>query len=366
MNRIKIFKNRTEQNRTEQNRTEQNRTEQNRTEQYYSIDLCKYIMALFVVAIHTKPLNHLQNSYINGLITTALSLAVPFFFISSGFLIFNKMKELPCIDLRLSYLKKHTYKLIKSYIIWSVIYFPIALYGYKLENVTWKKAFIIYIRDLFVKGDHFYSWPLWYLLSSIYALLVIIFLVKMKKFNVNGMIMIIILFIILEHGTDYLIFTANKNGFIGFIGTLLEKTIVQGRIFSGTYFMIIGTLLSKLDLCFKRFDLRIYCISFICTFILSTFSIPYFELIMYISFFECIIRCKLNCKNGIVFRRLSTEIYYVHMLPFFFFTLIVGMDNRYGMTAFLVTLISTQLIALILNSKPLRMSKLIQYLVSVQ
>lgn len=46
--------------------------------------------------------------------------------------------------IKIEIFKKHTYKLIKSYVIWSTNYFPVALYEYKLENITWKKVFVIY------------------------------------------------------------------------------------------------------------------------------------------------------------------------------------------------------------------------------
>lgn len=151
-----------------------------------------------------------------------------------------------------------------------------------------------------MKEDYFYSWSLKYLLSSIYALIIIILLVKKKKFNVKSMIITIILFIILEHGTAILIPVVNENGFVGFIGNVLVKAIAQARIFSGTYFMIICALLSILDLYFKRLDLRIYGFSFIYLFIFSAFNIiPYSELIMYVVFFKCVIRCKSNGKNGL-------------------------------------------------------------------
>lgn len=65
----------------------------NRTE-YYSIDFCKYIMNIFVVAIHTNSLVYCQNVSMNN-INNVLSLVVPFFFISSVFLFSNRIKELP-------------------------------------------------------------------------------------------------------------------------------------------------------------------------------------------------------------------------------------------------------------------------------
>lgn len=39
-----------------------------------------------------------------------------------------------------------------------------AVYGYYLEGDGILKAAVLYIRNLIFQGEHYYSWPLWYLL----------------------------------------------------------------------------------------------------------------------------------------------------------------------------------------------------------
>ena len=53
---------------------------------FNSIDLFKFIMSLCVVAIHINPLANCRNQTILALYSTITKLAVPFFFLSSGFL----------------------------------------------------------------------------------------------------------------------------------------------------------------------------------------------------------------------------------------------------------------------------------------
>ena len=58
---------------------------------YYGIDLLKFIMAVCVVAIHTQPLYSIQSIVVQRLFDTITSLAVPYFFSVSGFLLFSKI-----------------------------------------------------------------------------------------------------------------------------------------------------------------------------------------------------------------------------------------------------------------------------------
>ena len=59
------------------------------SKQYNSIDLMKLIMALVVVAIHTEPLVRCENIVVLNLYKAISDVAVPFFFIASGFLVFK-------------------------------------------------------------------------------------------------------------------------------------------------------------------------------------------------------------------------------------------------------------------------------------
>jgi len=100
-----------------------------RRAEHNSIDFVKFIFAFFVVAIHTKPLINAENPIMLSLYETFLGLAVPFFFIASGFLITENQRTMPQSVLA-ERVRKHLVKLIKFYLIWSAIYLPLAIYGY--------------------------------------------------------------------------------------------------------------------------------------------------------------------------------------------------------------------------------------------
>lgn len=147
-------------------------------ENFNSIDVMKFIMAIVVVAIHTEPFHSSQHNV--QIAFNALSgLAVPFFFISSGFLLGRRMQD----DSDVFPAKRQLIKIIKLYVKWSVIYLPFAIYDYWHTGISPLKAAILYIRNFILGGMHYNSWQLWYLLSTIYGL---IFIIRMLKYGMSN------------------------------------------------------------------------------------------------------------------------------------------------------------------------------------
>ena len=71
--------------------------------------------------------------------------------------------------------------MIKLYIIWTIIYLPITIYNFKKNNFDISTSVKIFIKGIVFVGENWYSWPLWYLLSTIYGIIVIYILLKCKK-----------------------------------------------------------------------------------------------------------------------------------------------------------------------------------------
>lgn len=138
---------------------------------YNAIDLFKFIFSIAVVAIHTDPLLGFEEHIIYKIYQSFIYLAVPFFFVSSGFLMYQASgagKD-QCL---LGQIKKY----INIYLIWSVIYLPLAIYHYIDTGMDFTSAVIDYFIGLCFIGEHFNSYILWYILSMIFALVFIRFL----------------------------------------------------------------------------------------------------------------------------------------------------------------------------------------------
>ena len=91
---------------------------------YYALDVAKFISAFLVVCIHTGPLLDVDATGNFILVQILARLAVPFFFVASGFLFFRKL------DFKREYndyenktqLKHYLWRLCKIYIIWTILY----------------------------------------------------------------------------------------------------------------------------------------------------------------------------------------------------------------------------------------------------
>jgi serine/alanine racemase len=129
---------------------------------YNGLDWLKFIAALLVVANHTGPLLS-YSPYANFLISGILTrVAVPIFFMTSGFFYFRKLNGDQAGDLRAMnhYLKK----IGKLYVIAIVLYIPLNVYtGYFKDDFTAYSFF----KDLLFDGTFYHLWYLPALLIGI-------------------------------------------------------------------------------------------------------------------------------------------------------------------------------------------------------
>mgnify|MGYP000000695926 FL=1 len=62
--------------------------------QYNSLDLMKFISAILIIVLHTSPFQSYNALISFGLRNVVTIIAVPFFFCTSGFLLFKKLSVL--------------------------------------------------------------------------------------------------------------------------------------------------------------------------------------------------------------------------------------------------------------------------------
>lgn len=326
--------------------------------EHCSIDLAKFIFAFFVVAIHTEPLVHMNTSIVTSMYDTLVSLAVPFFFIASGYLVTQNQCEVNQ-DALTRRVKRHIIKLVQFYIIWSIIFFPLAVYGYYLNGDGMSKAAVLYVRNLIFQGEHYYSWPLWYLLSSIYAFIILYVLLK-KKVGTAAVGIISILFIILAKITDIIVINTDcTSRIIAIIGELLQMTIGKGRIFSGIYYVLIGVLIAKYKRWISKTAVVGWFVAFIILFLVTTFTdISFVNILMNIVFFIFIEKVAWYSTYVAYLRRSSTVIYYVHMMVFFIYSIWKGLEFGYGIVGFAVTSLGSMIVAVLVNLEKVRNCKI--------
>ena len=286
------------------------------------IDLFKFIMAVAVVAIHTHPLENCTNSDLIKIYEIIVNMAVPFFFLASGYLLGMKISWSYAENLDdTNRIIKQLKKSIQMYLIWTAIYLPLAIYHFISSKTIPIKAALIYIRGFLFIGEQYNSWPLWYLLSTIYALLIIYLLFKLKKATENNLILLSVTASIVSIGLTELV---NYEGNLSFALQSIQKLIVysisSGRIFRGMIYIPIGMLLANKKASFSSGASSLALISgFVVAFCTNNNIISsYILIVMSIAFFELVKSSRLkNCMIYSKLRSLSTTIYLVHMYGHF-------------------------------------------------
>lgn len=117
----------------------------------FSLDFLKVILSLFVIATHvftSLKVNDSKN-FIFFLIHGFARLAVPLFFIISGYFLSEKINDI-------NYIKKVIVKFFKLFFVWQLVYFTIEYDYYQLGIITWQRMLLDSIYGI----GH-----LWYLMA---------------------------------------------------------------------------------------------------------------------------------------------------------------------------------------------------------
>ena len=116
-------------------------------------------------------------------------LAVPFFFICSGFFLYRGIEWTSMDDK-----KERTYifRIIRLYLIWTIIYLPYSINTFQYDEAGTVHALIIFIRDFFLTGSCFH---LWYMNALAFAVFLIMILRKQGFKPKSVLIISVLLFL---------------------------------------------------------------------------------------------------------------------------------------------------------------------------
>lgn len=129
------------------------------------VDIIKFIMSFAVIAIHAPEYLWPNERNYYWLIDWIIRLAVPFFFITSGFLIQKKMDNLANQNICREYLRTRASKLFRIWAIWLFIYIPLALWGMHDMEVSMPQLCLTYIEGILLTGRSIHAQPLWFIYS---------------------------------------------------------------------------------------------------------------------------------------------------------------------------------------------------------
>jgi peptidoglycan/LPS O-acetylase OafA/YrhL len=131
---------------------------------YPGLDVVKFLMALLVVEIHTNPFFVGGPGLATDTVRGVDCLAVPFFFIASGFLCFRRVRlnEFSSPDSPSSVrVRKTLFRQLRMYLAWTVLYLPITVWADVAAGNSSLKSTLLFVRGTLLIGENQYSWPLW-------------------------------------------------------------------------------------------------------------------------------------------------------------------------------------------------------------
>lgn len=320
---------------------------------YSNIDLFKFIAAIFVVAIHTDPLANCKGEFFYYPLNMIFLTAVPFFFLSTGFLLGKKCFAGDAVILsdegRISYLKGYLLKMIKLYLIWTAVYMPLTVKSY----IDWGYSLRYAVKDFFTGlifvGQHYNSWILWYILSTVYTVTLIIIMAK-KKYSTEAILAAGFAFYLISIGADWIVNEEHTSAVLLFLERIIGETVESGRIFRGFLYIPMGIYISKYE---GEANTPVLALVSIAAFV--TGSVFYENMIvlrfilpvLMFCFFQLLLKVRFDHPEIAKFlRRNSTVIYFIHLWVWSVYYYIVYGKKTHGFYVFLFTALITLVISM--------------------
>ena len=206
------------------------------------LNIMKFIMAVFVMVVHFSPFKTIHPVLHFVSIHGFTRIAVPFFFLSSGFLLSERGIIPP------QRLKKTLIKLIKLYLFWTLLYSPLIVL--QLINTPSTQHWLITLnRNLFFEGSFIH---LWYFVASIIGLIIVTTLQRFLKSHLI-FTLLILLFILGVLGDSYYGLSMTIPYLSTFKTTLFQFiNTTRNGVFFAPLFIYTGILIKQFQPQFKR------------------------------------------------------------------------------------------------------------------
>lgn len=181
--------------------------------EFAMVDYCKFIFSFLVIYIHISAFKNINPDLSFWIKEVLARIAVPYFFISTGFFLGNGIKDK---DRVFSYLKKITV----MYILYSMIYLPQIIYSLVVKNYGLMNAILKFSRDFLFVGTYTHLWYFLAIIVSVYLLYILLSVFKIKK--------------------EYIIVFAISMYLIGVIGLRFKENLAEIPLLS-YYFRVFST-----------------------------------------------------------------------------------------------------------------------------
>lgn len=267
-------------------------------------------MAFLVVATHTSFFSFIKSPDISEMVTTALAIKVPFFFTASGFLVWYKIWNATQEE-KLHRIQGWIKKTLRLYLVWTLIYLPFSIYGFYLDEVGPLKAIAVFLRNVLLVGQNFWSWPLWYLLGMLVAACMVYAMVKRgwKNSTMYGVaIGLAVLGCLLDE--------CHARGWFSMLVEPYFKLFQTTRngFFQGFPYIMIGITIASQGVLKSRGGLFLL---FLSSFVIHMCGVKLATFVMTYALFSLVIQTDFRERKDNFYRNcrlMSTMVYFVHMI----------------------------------------------------
>lgn len=146
--------------------------------EYPLLDIVKFLSALWFIMIHCNIAYLSDNELFRYMVFLVRDIGLAAFFASHGFFTMDHIRRMER-DRQPETFRKKWLDYAKVYLIWSLIYLPVSVYG---EFVVYQESLVRgtgkLIWDFFVTGVHYYTWMLWYFPAMLWSLLLLYVLIR--------------------------------------------------------------------------------------------------------------------------------------------------------------------------------------------
>lgn len=281
----------------------------NEKKSYTGIDGFRFLAAFFIIAIHTSPLSSFSETGDFVLTRIFARVAVPFFFMTSGFFLISRYHYYP--QKRRDFVKRTAF----IYGISILIYLPVNIYNHYFEMDYLAPNFI---KDILFDGTFYH---LWYLPASVIGAELAWFLVKKFDYK-NAFTASLVLYLIGLFGDSYYGFSEQIAGLKGFYELVFQISDYtrNGIFFAPVFFVMGGWFADNRQRSFLSKSWRGFLICF-ALMIVEAFSLRYFGMQRHDSMYVCLIPCmyflfqvilQFQGKRLVKIRTVSLILYIIH------------------------------------------------------
>lgn len=209
---------------------------------FYAIDVAKFVFSFAIISLHYPASWFTQNPILNLLNSWFARLAVPFFFIASGYFLFKKLK-IQNQEEKKDTVKRYLKKIGKMYLIWTLLNLPLIIRSYQGCSISY------IVKKIFLLGTYRQFWYLQALILDVW----LIYYCNQKQSPFLTLMISIVFYMFATIGLEFYEYMMQipilKNVYQFICETLITP---RNAIFFGFCFMAMGNFLASCNFKLSR------------------------------------------------------------------------------------------------------------------